>query len=79
MRWRVTRGDWVVGHIPGSENPSDIGTKALSSETFEKFKQKIGMGLVIGEVEEESGMLHVEQLRYQESEGEDEKLRYQIE
>lgn len=72
LRWRVTRGDWAARHVSGVENPADLGTKALSSEKFEKFKSQIGMGLVIIEVEKSEEGEDIE------DEGEEgEKLRYQ--
>ena len=52
LRWRVTKGDWVVRHVPGAENPSDLGTKALAAEKFEKFKLKIGMTLGASQVQD---------------------------
>ena len=39
LRWRVTRGDWLIRHIPGTEMPADLGTKPLSFEKFAKFKR----------------------------------------
>ena len=43
LRWRVTRGDWLIRHIPGTEMPADLGTKPLSFEKFAKFKEMMGM------------------------------------
>ena len=66
MRWRVTKGDWVARHIPGAENPADLGTKALSSEKFERFKRAIGMGLFIEESHAEDWKVVDAPLRYQQ-------------
>ena len=51
LRWRVTRGDWVVRHTPGSEMPADIGTKPLTFEKFSKFKEMMGMSVDDGKKE----------------------------
>ena len=57
LRWRVTKGDRVARHIPGAENPSDIGTKALGTEKLEKFKARIGMsGGRLQKKEEDGGV-----------------------
>ena len=71
LRWGVSRGDWVARHVPGVENPADLGTKALASEKFEKFKGQIGMGLVLVVTEE------VQEPKGEEEGEEGEKLRYQ--
>eukprot|EP00435_Cladocopium_sp_Y103_P041836 s2179_g11.t1 len=53
LRWRITRGDWVLRHIPGAEMPADLGTKPLSFEKFAKFKEMMGMSMEKNTKEEE--------------------------
>jgi hypothetical protein len=51
LKIKVTQGDWLLRHLPGSELPADLGTKVLASE---KFKQhKINMGMFLGEEKNE--------------------------
>eukprot|EP00435_Cladocopium_sp_Y103_P046091 s3094_g13.t1 len=45
LRWRITRGDWVLRHVPGTEMPADLGTKPLSFEKFSKFMEMMGMSM----------------------------------
>lgn len=59
LRWRVARGDWVLRHLPGTDMTADIGTKALSSEKFEKCKLKLGVRECLQK--EEEGLKKVEE------------------
>lgn len=43
LRWRVSRGDWAVRHLAGSEMPADLGTKILGAERFLKLREMLGM------------------------------------
>ena len=39
LRDCVTRGDFAIEHIPGSENPADQLTKSLPEATMSKFRE----------------------------------------
>eukprot|EP00438_Fugacium_kawagutii_P003808 Skav205036 [mRNA] locus=scaffold2669:138044:140299:- [translate_table: standard] len=43
LRTRVIAGDWLMRHVPGSEMPADLGTKALGCDRFETLRKLIGM------------------------------------
>ena len=43
LRARVTSGDWMVRHLPGSQMPADVGTKVLSVERFGYLCDQMGM------------------------------------
>ena len=44
LRARVTSGDWIMRHLPGSQMPADVGTKVLSVERFVYLCDQMGMG-----------------------------------
>ena len=43
VRWRIEKADWMVIHVPQTQMPSDMGTKALSAQRFELLKKLAGM------------------------------------
>jgi len=43
IRDHVERGDMMVTHVPGSENPADIFTKPLGRVKFAKFRAMLGL------------------------------------
>ena len=43
IRDQVERGQIVVSHIPGDENPADIFTKPLAKPKFTKFRSMLGL------------------------------------
>jgi hypothetical protein len=43
MRERVESGELAFAHVPGTRNPADIFTKALGRNTFQVFKQMLGV------------------------------------
>ena len=43
IRERVEAGQLVFSHVPGTDNPADIFTKALGSNLFQAFKLMLGV------------------------------------
>ena len=43
LRQRVSSGDWVIRHMPGSLMPADAGTKVMAADRFHFLREQVGM------------------------------------